>query len=768
MADHRDPASGDGDAEASSSSAAPGAEEPEFGSPEWLFRELGTQYETHDDLDDGQDDDAEPSSSAEAGPIEAVGTGPAPEAATPSAAPFTWNLTPGAGDDPLVRSDPSAPLIPAVPVEPEAIAPASAPASEAEPVPVEPEPVATVAPEPVLPPPPVFSAPDPAAPVLPVLPEPPATVTPPAAATTPPAATTPTEPPSFLASLRMPKPPEWDEPAAVPEAAPATSPVADESAPGQPATTEEPETTAPEPQSHGLAALLGYGTRETDAPASRSVIGDTTGIIPVVPGSLTTPPPTVLPPATVVPPPTVPPVAPPLFTPPPAVPPAFAAPTPPAEPVLPPPHPSELVEPMADGADVPTTKLDTAQMAALLAARVGDPDPLVPPRHVAPPEFPTTPVVPVVSVPEPEPEPEQAEPIVPVPVPVPEPEQEPEPEEPHAADDGLAALFGEVAEPEPEPETEPDGAPSSDAPTELFPGLAAEPGAAVEGPQFTEPLFLPLEGAPAAPLTVPQETLPAPVFAADPTVVIPAAATPPVAPPPVSPPVVPPAGAPGAAPETPGGGAGSSAGGPPPSRPRNPRNNRILFIVAGALAVVLVLIGLFALGTRLPALFGAAPSTPKASAGTSASATPTPTPTPTPTVTPKPGAPAAAGVAAWSALAGGECIEPYTTPWAESFTVVDCATPHTAQMVYSGILNPDIAAPYPGADSLAQQINGWCTAAGVIDLNAAAAYTGLQVQGTFPATEEQWKSGQRSYYCFATRSTGEPMTSSVAGPGPTG
>nr|WP_246311798.1 septum formation family protein [Leifsonia naganoensis] len=280
----------------------------------------------------------------------------------------------------------------------------------------------------------------------------------------------------------------------------------------------------------------------------------------------------------------------------------------------------------------------------------------------------------------------------------------------------------------------------------------------MEGPQFTEPFTAPLTG----PLTVPEETLPAPVFAADPTVAIPSAETPPIAPAPIAP-----AGGP-TAPGVSGGGPGDTTGAAPPERPRNPRNNRILFIVAGALAVVLVLIGLFALGTRLPSLFGSAAATPKASGSSTPSATPTPTPTPTPTVTPKPGAPAAAGVAAWDALGGGECIEPYTTPWAESFTVVDCAAPHTAQMVYTGILNPDIAAAYPGADALGQQINGLCTAPGVIDLNAAAAYTGLQVQGTFPATEEQWKDGQRSYYCFATRSTGEPMTSSVAGPGPTG
>jgi hypothetical protein len=89
-------------------------------------------------------------------------------------------------------------------------------------------------------------------------------------------------------------------------------------------------------------------------------------------------------------------------------------------------------------------------------------------------------------------------------------------------------------------------------------------------------------------------------------------------------------------------------------------------------------------------------------------------------------------------------------------------------MVYTNLISADPAAAYPGADALAQQVGGRCAASGIIDLGAAAAYPNLQVQGTFPATEKQWKDGQRSYYCFATRTGGEPLTSSIAGPGPTG
>jgi hypothetical protein len=198
----------------------------------------------------------------------------------------------------------------------------------------------------------------------------------------------------------------------------------------------------------------------------------------------------------------------------------------------------------------------------------------------------------------------------------------------------------------------------------------------------------------------------------------------------------------------------------PPTR-QGP-NVRILVMLAVGLLALIVLIGLFAFGTRLPALTAAPVATP------SPTPSATPTPTPTPTVTPKPAAALPAGVHPWSALGGGECLQPYTNPWAETFTVVDCAAPHAAQLVYTNLLSADIAAPYPGADALASQINLLCTKPGIIDLGAAGQYPDLQLQGSYPATAKQWTDGQRSYYCFASRSSGQPLTASVAGPGPTG
>ena len=209
---------------------------------------------------------------------------------------------------------------------------------------------------------------------------------------------------------------------------------------------------------------------------------------------------------------------------------------------------------------------------------------------------------------------------------------------------------------------------------------------------------------------------------------------------------------------------GSSSGGTPPDGPH--RTNRILFWVAGGLVALLILIALFVFGTRLPGMITA--DTPAPSTTPTKVATPTPTPTPKPTVIPKPAGAQPAGVHAWSTLGGTECLQPFTTPWAETFTVVDCATPHAAQMVYTNLFSADPAAPYPGAQALANQINLLCTKPGVVNLQAASAYPDLQLQGTYPATAQQWASGLRSYYCFASRSNGQPITGSVAGPGPQG
>jgi hypothetical protein len=203
---------------------------------------------------------------------------------------------------------------------------------------------------------------------------------------------------------------------------------------------------------------------------------------------------------------------------------------------------------------------------------------------------------------------------------------------------------------------------------------------------------------------------------------------------------------------------------PPPTGFGTPQ--KVLAGIGGGLLAVIALIALFLLGTRLPDLLGPAPAVVVS-----------PTPTPTPTRTPLAIGPVEPGTYEWNELLGGECLEPYDVEagaWAEEYTVVDCATPHGAQMVYRAWFPPEPADPedpdaepvwaeFPGPEALASQISLLCSAPGVVDLAAAGAYSDAQMQGSYPVTEEQWEADP-SYYCFVSRSSGEPLTTSVAVP----
>ncbi|MGO4690288.1 hypothetical protein [Glaciibacter sp. 2TAF33] len=199
--------------------------------------------------------------------------------------------------------------------------------------------------------------------------------------------------------------------------------------------------------------------------------------------------------------------------------------------------------------------------------------------------------------------------------------------------------------------------------------------------------------------------------------------------------------------------ANGSGDGRNPSRPIR----TLIWIAAGVLAIV-ILVGLFFLGQQL----GGAP----APAPTPTPTQTTPTQTPTPTPTPEAVGPRPAGLHKWDTLGGGECVQPYSSPWEEEFTVVDCAGPHAAQLVYRGTFAGDATTVFPGEAALAAQINLLCSAPGIIDLAAAAGYPDLQLQGSYPVTAEQWTSGPRHYFCFVNRSSGEPLGASIAGPGP--
>jgi hypothetical protein len=184
---------------------------------------------------------------------------------------------------------------------------------------------------------------------------------------------------------------------------------------------------------------------------------------------------------------------------------------------------------------------------------------------------------------------------------------------------------------------------------------------------------------------------------------------------------------------------------------------KVLLIVLGSILGVVALIALFFLGTRLPSFLGPAPAVTE----------PTGTPSPSPSAEIAIG-PVAPGEYHWDELLGGECIDPYVDPWQDTYTVVDCAVPHAAQMVRTGEFPiPETGPePYPGEEALQAQALGRCRAAGIFS-PAAGKVTDAQVAASYPVAAEDWDAGNRRYYCFVFRSSGEPLTEDIALPQPT-
>lgn len=203
------------------------------------------------------------------------------------------------------------------------------------------------------------------------------------------------------------------------------------------------------------------------------------------------------------------------------------------------------------------------------------------------------------------------------------------------------------------------------------------------------------------------------------------------------------------------GGGGSDAG-----------RRRILLFVGIAVAFIVVLAALFFFGRVLAGGSDstAAPiatATPKATATSTSKATPKVSSTPTPKATAASGL-AAPGVHPYTELGGGECLSAFTDAWQSTYTVVDCGTPHVAQLVYVGALDGAAGSTYPGAAALEAQVSPQCQSDKAINLSAAQAYTDVQVSDSFPSTAEEWAAGSRTFYCFVNRTGGDQLSSSLA------
>ena len=199
--------------------------------------------------------------------------------------------------------------------------------------------------------------------------------------------------------------------------------------------------------------------------------------------------------------------------------------------------------------------------------------------------------------------------------------------------------------------------------------------------------------------------------------------------------------------------ASSEGGAKPPKPPRGaiPRTQKILLGIAGGLLAALALVALFLVGTRLSDSLGPAPAI-----------TPTPTASPGPIVLPI--GPVEPGDYAWDELLGGECLSPYESAWQDNYTVVDCAVPHPAQMIYRGLFDDSAVTIYPGVEELQKRINLLCTAPTIIDYAKAGTANDIQVEASFAPDATDWAEGNRTYFCFVSRSGGEDFTVSIAIP----
>jgi hypothetical protein len=192
---------------------------------------------------------------------------------------------------------------------------------------------------------------------------------------------------------------------------------------------------------------------------------------------------------------------------------------------------------------------------------------------------------------------------------------------------------------------------------------------------------------------------------------------------------------------------------PPSGRAPITTVQKTLMWVAGGLIACLALVALFVLGTRISDQLGPAPAVVVS-----------PSPTPSASAGPVALGPVAPGDHQWDALLGGECLEPFQSAWQDKYTVVDCTAAHHGQLVGRGSF-PDAAdVAFPGLDELQKRINLLCSAPTFIDYAAAGAVNDIQIAASFAADAEDWESGNRVFYCFATRSSGEPLTVSIAVP----
>ncbi|MGG5170682.1 septum formation family protein [Pseudarthrobacter sp. J1738] len=200
------------------------------------------------------------------------------------------------------------------------------------------------------------------------------------------------------------------------------------------------------------------------------------------------------------------------------------------------------------------------------------------------------------------------------------------------------------------------------------------------------------------------------------------------------------------APQLPNNPTNGSPNTPPNNSSTNPRKRLYLLgalILAALIVVALVIWGIAALTS------GGGNTEPNTNAPLSSDASsPSPSGTPSPTTT------ASAQTVSPLDLTLGQCFKDYD-PQASETTVVDCKTPHSAQLV--GVFFYEDKAEYPGTTELRSKGRELC---GGVNMNSEANNFTLKQNNVYPS-EGSWSKGDRRVDCFASVDTGNALTSSL-------
>ncbi|MCI0155409.1 septum formation family protein [Leifsonia shinshuensis] len=180
----------------------------------------------------------------------------------------------------------------------------------------------------------------------------------------------------------------------------------------------------------------------------------------------------------------------------------------------------------------------------------------------------------------------------------------------------------------------------------------------------------------------------------------------------------------------------------------------VLVVAAGAAAFALGLpAGHAGPATSSPPAGAARPQLDPAPTPLGLPARPTPSPAPSATVPSRP----------LGTLAAGDCLQTYTSKSEAAYPVIDCASPHIAQLLSKGTLPQAAGAAFPGKTALDEQVGDLC------EQHLDWAWVGVwnedvQVDLRYADTPALWSAGDRSYYCFVyTYSRHELTGSAVAG-----